>query len=137
MSNSGASDDDIRAVTTALQDIQGDVNTVADAINTIEAARAGLEKIANAPAQANVKASVDARANAMALACVPITMRWRRRRSAAVPPSGASRKTGIWLANPTVPRSKAEPVSRYTSHDCATVCIQVPISEISWPVKKS
>ena len=27
----------------------------------------------------------------------------------------------------------AEPVSVSTSHDCAAICIQVPISEIAWP----
>src|SRR5580693_599822 len=63
---------------------------------------------------------------------------WRRlKRSAAIPPNGANRNTGTWLANPTDPSSRAEPVSRYTSHDCATLCIQVPISEISCPLKKS
>ena len=38
---------------------------------------------------------------------------------------------GIWLAKPTVPSRTAEPVSRYTSHDWATVCIHVPMSETS------
>ena len=33
-------------------------------------------------------------------------------RSAIVPPSGATSRIGIWLANPTVPRSSVEPVSR-------------------------
>src|SRR5882757_3991027 len=54
-----------------------------------------------------------------------------------MPPTGDIRKTGIWLAKPTVPSSNADPVSRYTSHDCATVCIHVPINEISCPAKKS
>ena len=58
-------------------------------------------------------------------------------RSATVPPTGATRNTGNWLANPTDPNSNGEPVIRYTSHDCATVCIHVPTSEINWPQKKS
>ena len=51
-------------------------------------------------------------ASTMEAVWVPITIRCRSWRSATVPPSGATRKTGIWLANPTVPRSSAEPVSR-------------------------
>ena len=54
-----------------------------------------------------------------------------------MPPSGERRKIGICEANPTIPSSSDDPVSRYTSHDCAIVCIQVPISEINWPLKKS
>ena len=50
---------------------------------------------------------------------------------------GATRKTGIWLAKPTAPSSSPEPVRRYTSHDWATVCIHVPIREMSCPLKKS
>ena len=61
----------------------------------------------------------------------------RLMRSAVIPPIGATRNTGIWLAKPTDPSSKPEPVILYTSHDCATVCIQVPIREISCPPKKS
>ena len=43
---------------------------------------------------------------------VPITIRWRLNRSATMPPSGATRNTGIWLANPVVPSNNAEPVRR-------------------------
>ena len=43
---------------------------------------------------------------------VQITTRWRLYRSATIPPSGATRKTGNWLANPTEPKSKEEPVIR-------------------------
>jgi hypothetical protein len=76
-------------------------------------------------------------ASSIALACVATTTRCRLVASATTPPIGASRKTGIWLANPTRPSSIVEPVSEYTSHDCATDCIHVPISEMSWPPKKS
>src|SRR6266576_1861367 len=69
--------------------------------------------------------------------CVAMTIRWRLTRSATMPPMGANRNTGIWLANPTAPSRSDDPVSLYTSQDCATVCIQVPISEISCPEKKS
>ena len=41
------------------------------------------------------------------------------------------------LANDTTPSINDEFVSFSTSHDCATICIQVPISEISCPMKKS
>ena len=50
---------------------------------------------------------------------------------------GATRNTGIWLAKPTVPSNSVDPVMRYTSHDWATVCIQVPTSEINWPAKNN
>ena len=62
--------------------------------------------------------------------------RCRRTRSATRPPTGASRNTGIWPQNPTSPSSTVEPVSRYTSHDWATDCIQVPTSDTSCPEKK-
>src|SRR5258708_10631408 len=68
---------------------------------------------------------------------VAMTIRCRLTRSATMPPMGANKNTGIWLANPTAPRRNDDPVSLYTSQDCATVCIQVPISEISCPEKKS
>jgi hypothetical protein len=34
------------------------------------------------------------------------------------------------------PSLNGELVSSRTSHDCATLCIQVPMSEMSWPEKK-
>src|ERR1017187_4295648 len=54
-----------------------------------------------------------------------------------MPPAGENRKIGIWLEKPMAPSSTEEPVIRYTSHAWATFCIQVPISEIDWPAKKS
>src|SRR5713226_5371824 len=54
-----------------------------------------------------------------------------------MPPSGDARNTGNWLAKPTDPSSSEDPVSRYTSQDWATLCIQVPIREMSCPLKKS
>ena len=43
---------------------------------------------------------------------VAITRRWRLTRSAMIPPKGATRKTGIWLAKPTLPSNRAETVRR-------------------------
>ena len=40
-------------------------------------------------------------------------------------------------ANPAAPSNKGEPVRRQTSQDSAIVCIHVPISETSCPLKKS
>ena len=37
---------------------------------------------------------------------VPITIRRRSYRSATIPPIGATRNTGIWLANPTDPKQQ-------------------------------
>ena len=54
-----------------------------------------------------------------------------------MPPKGAVRKTGIWLANPTDPNKSEDPVSRYTSQASAILCIHVPIREMSCPLKKS
>src|SRR5271154_1738379 len=68
---------------------------------------------------------------------VPITTLCRWCLSATMPPRGATRKTGNWLAKPTDPSNRDDPVKRYTNQACATVCIQVPVSEISCPVKKS
>jgi len=63
--------------------------------------------------------------------------RCRLYRSATMPPNGAVRKTGIWLANPTEPSNSEDPVSRYTSQASAMLCIHVPMSEMSCPLKKS
>ena len=43
----------------------------------------------------------------------------------------------LLAAKPTIPSNSDDPLSEYTSHACATFCIQVPISEMSWPLKKS
>jgi len=59
------------------------------------------------------------------------------RRSTIAPAMGDKRKIGICEQKPTAPNKSDDPVSLYTSQDCATFCIQVPISEISCPLKKS
>src|ERR1700691_2129838 len=73
----------------------------------------------------------------MASVCVHTSTFLRLSRSTHTPAKGATRKVGIWPAKLTVPSSSAEPVSRYTSHDVAMRVIQVPISEMVWPPKKS
>ena len=64
--------------------------------------------------------------------CVP-----RLKRSAVIPPTGAKRNDGNLAGKSHRTQQQCRSVIRYTSHDCATLCIQVPISEISWPLKKS
>ncbi len=76
-------------------------------------------------------------ASTIEAACVAITIFRRSCRSAIAPVTGASRNTGICPQKPTVPRSTVDPVSWYTSQDCATDCIQVPINEIDCPAKNS
>src|SRR5579872_3074136 len=68
---------------------------------------------------------------------VAITIRWRGRRSTIAPAMGESKKIGICEEKLTAPSSSDDPVSLYTSQDCATFCIHVPIREISCPPKKS
>ncbi len=67
--------------------------------------------------------------------CVATIIRWRWKRSATLPPTGASRKTGNCPVNPISPRRIGDFVRRYTSHACAIDCIQVPINETNWPAK--
>src|ERR1700722_10146273 len=69
--------------------------------------------------------------------CVHTSTCLRSSLSTQTPAKGATRNVGIWPAKLTVPSSSAEPVSRYTSHDVAMRVIQVPISEMVWPPKKS
>src|SRR5579862_6695095 len=85
--------------------------------------------------RSNSVSAASAKASSMDRAWVAMTMRWRLYRSATTPPMGDNRNTGIWLAKFTDPSSADEPVSRYTRQDCATVCIHVPIREMSWPKK--
>ncbi len=69
--------------------------------------------------------------------CVHTSTCLRLSLSTQTPAKGATRNVGIWPAKLTVPSSSAEPVSRYTSHDVAMRVIQVPISEMVCPPKKS
>ena len=52
-------------------------------------------------------------------------------RSATTPPYGPSSRIGKVCKATTRPTSNPEPVRCSTRKDCATVCIQVPVSEIA------
>jgi len=67
--------------------------------------------------------------------CSTIIRRRLSTRSAMTPPYGASNSTGSVCSATITPSAVAEPVSDSTSHDCAAICIQVPISEVAWPMK--
>ena len=69
--------------------------------------------------------------------CVHTSTCRRSSLSTQTPAKGATRNVGICPAKLTVPRSSAEPVSRYTNHDVAMRVIQVPMSEMVWPPKNS
>ncbi len=71
------------------------------------------------------------------MVCVAITPRSRSYRSPTYPPIDERNSIGTWLAKPNTPSSAADPVSLYTSHSCAVVCIHVPMSDISCPAMNS
>jgi hypothetical protein len=48
----------------------------------------------------------------IASTCVTTRIRWRFQRSTQTPATGARKKVGICPAKPTIPSSRAEPVSR-------------------------
>ena len=58
-------------------------------------------------------------------------------RSANTPPSGPNRNIGPNLAAVVRPSWVPLWVRSSTRKDCATVCIQVPATETSWPKKNS
>ena len=58
-------------------------------------------------------------------------------RSANTPPSGPNRNIGRNLAAVVRPSWVPLWVRSSTTKDCATVCIQVPATETSWPKKNS
>ncbi len=58
-------------------------------------------------------------------------------RSANTPPSGPNRNIGRNLAAVVRPSWVPLWVRPSTTKDCATVCIQVPATETSWPKKNS
>ena len=73
----------------------------------------------------------------MARACVQTRSRRRSTRSTTAPAKNPRSRVAIWLAKSTIPRATGDRVRRYTSQLMATRCIQVPMSEKAWPVKKS
>ncbi len=56
-------------------------------------------------------------------------------RSAITPPNTPKSKTGRNCRATTKPRAVPLPVSFRTNQACATVCIQVPHSEIDCPIR--
>jgi hypothetical protein len=67
--------------------------------------------------------------------CVTISSLRLGRRSARRPPKAPKRRNGRnWRADVT-PTASPLPVSDRISHISATICIQLPVRETSWPVK--
>ena len=68
----------------------------------------------------------------MAICRITISRRLSTR-SATTPPYGPSTSTGSVCSATIAPSIVAEPVRLSTSHDCAAICIHVPISETDCP----
>jgi hypothetical protein len=74
-------------------------------------------------------------ASTIAATWVASSSRRLETRSTTVPAGSESSSTGAELAAAARPSSAGESVRRSTSQPWATLCIQVPVSEISWPAK--
>ena len=68
---------------------------------------------------------------------VPMSTRRFGNASATTPANRPKTMTGRNWAVATIPSQIGSPVSWRTSQACATCCIQVPMSEISWPEKNN
>ena len=68
---------------------------------------------------------------------VRYSIRFRSIRSANTPPIGPNRNIGRNLAALVRPSWVPLWVRSSTKKDCATLCIQVPATETSWPKKNS
>ena len=75
---------------------------------------------------------------------IPMQQAWHQKRvlrrshlSITAPANGERRKMGRDAAKSMIPSALLEPVNRKTSHPMATLCIQSPVREIDWAVKKS
>src|SRR6185503_10591717 len=73
----------------------------------------------------------------IAAACVVISRRLVSMRSTKTPATRLSRKKGRKRQNARAPIASGELESWITSHASPMFCIQVPATEISWPVKNS
>ena len=73
----------------------------------------------------------------MARAWVAMINRRLSARSTMTPAHSENSITGKNWANPRRPSMKADAVRRCMSQPWATLCIQVPVTEMSWPEKKS
>jgi len=69
--------------------------------------------------------------------CVAMSSRRLGHESAMTPANSPNTRTGRNCAATITPSQIGSCVSVRTSHDCATCCIQVPMSEIAWPMKNS
>ncbi len=78
-----------------------------------------------------------ASARAILAAWVPIRVLRLGKASAISPPNRPRNITGRNWAAATTPSMNGSPVSSSTSQLWATVCIQVPTNEVSWPAKNS
>ena len=76
------------------------------------------------------------KARIIAIVWVAISVRRFGRPSAISPPKRPRTRTGPNWAAATIPSQIGSPVSCRTSQPWATACIQVPMSETSWPTKK-
>ena len=70
-------------------------------------------------------------------ACVAITSLRLSNRSATTPAKSPKTVKGMKRQKARMPTASGEWVSSTTSQARATFCIQVPLTEITWPVKKS
>ena len=70
-------------------------------------------------------------------ACVAITSLRLSNRSATTPAKSPKTVKGMKRQKARMPTASGEWVSSTTSQASATFCIQVPLTEITWPVKKS
>ena len=73
---------------------------------------------------------------AIDVACVAITSRRLSTRSARTPAKRPKTVNGMKRQNASAPTAIGECVSSTTSQASAMFCIHVPLTEISWPVKK-
>ena len=69
--------------------------------------------------------------------CVHITSRRLSIRSATTPAKSPKRVNGAKRQKASAPTAIGESVSSTTSQASEMFCIQVPLTEITWPMKKS
>jgi hypothetical protein len=82
----------------------------------------------------SARASIASGGSACA-ACVTISSRRFGTRSAIRPPKAPSSSIGTNWSAVTKPTATPEPVSVSTTQISATICIQLPDSDASWPTK--
>ena len=78
-----------------------------------------------------------ARPSTIADACVAITVRRASNRSTITPANSPSTVNGRNWQSASTPTATGECVSSRTTHAAAMFCIQVPLTDTIWPLKKS